>query len=73
MATTGASGGEGRGMLAGVVVVELATVLAWPVCCVLLRDMGARVIKVESLGGDTFRSIGVNLTMKKDRLRRGMK
>ncbi len=42
--------------LAGVTVVEFATIIATPFGASLLADMGARVIKVEPVGGDPFRS-----------------
>lgn len=44
------------GPLAGVKVIELAHVMAGPVCGLMLADMGADVIKVEKLpGGDDTR------------------
>ncbi len=43
--------------LAGVRVVELATIIAAPMGASLLADMGAEVIKVEQIGGDPFRSM----------------
>ncbi|GJD49509.1 Acetyl-CoA:oxalate CoA-transferase [Methylobacterium crusticola] len=48
---------EGRsGPLAGMKVVELAHIMAGPVCGLMLGDMGAEVIKVEkSDGGDDTR------------------
>jgi crotonobetainyl-CoA:carnitine CoA-transferase CaiB-like acyl-CoA transferase len=49
-----------RGILDGLKVVELATVIAGPTTCALLADMGADVIKVEPPSGDSFRSMGVN-------------
>lgn len=42
--------------LRGITVVDLSRALAGPYCTALLSDMGARVIKVESVnGGDTAR------------------
>ena len=43
--------------LAGVTVVECATIIAAPLGASLLADLGARVIKVEPLTGDPFRSM----------------
>ena len=48
---TPARAGEGRGALAGIRVVELAHIMAGPVCGRMLADMGADVVKVESPGG----------------------
>ena len=44
--------------LEGVTVVDFATWYAAPFGTAVLADMGARVIKVESLEGDTFRPSG---------------
>jgi len=47
---------EGRGPLAGLKVIELAHIMAGPVCGLMLADMGADVIKVEKVpGGDDSR------------------
>lgn len=43
-----------EGPLQGITVVELSTFVAAPVTARLLSDMGAEVIKVERLEGDTW-------------------
>jgi crotonobetainyl-CoA:carnitine CoA-transferase CaiB-like acyl-CoA transferase len=45
-----------RGPLDGLIVADLSRVLAGPYCSMLLGDMGATVIKVESPGGDDTRT-----------------
>ena len=45
-----------EGPLQGITVVELSTFVAAPVTARLLSDMGAEVIKVERLEGDTWRA-----------------
>ncbi len=47
---------ERKGPLAGLKVVELAHIMAGPVCGLMLADMGADVVKVEKVpGGDDSR------------------
>ena len=53
--TTPASGPP----LRGVTVLEFATVIAAPLGAAILADLGARVIKVEPIGGDPFRAMGL--------------
>ncbi|MEM9620579.1 MAG: CoA transferase [Pseudomonadota bacterium] len=48
----------GTAPLAGVRVIELATIIAAPMGASLLADLGAEVIKVEQIGGDPYRSMG---------------
>lgn len=43
--------------LAGIKVVEIATIIAAPIGASFLADLGADVIKVEQVGGDPFRSM----------------
>ena len=45
-----------KGPLDGLIVVDLSRVLAGPYSTMLLADMGATVIKVESPGGDDTRA-----------------
>jgi crotonobetainyl-CoA:carnitine CoA-transferase CaiB-like acyl-CoA transferase len=49
----------GNGPLAGVKVIELAHIMAGPVCGLMLADMGADVIKIEKVpdGDDTRRMV----------------
>lgn len=43
--------------LAGIKVVEIATIIAAPIGASFLADMGAEVIKIEQIGGDPFRGM----------------
>ena len=47
--------------LAGVRVVEIATIIAAPMGASLLADLGADVIKVEAIGGDPYRGMGAGV------------
>lgn len=46
-----------QGPLAGVTVIEFCQALAGPYCCMMLSDLGARVIKIEKPGGDDSRGM----------------
>jgi len=51
------SGPDG-GALHGITVLDFSTIIASPLGCTHLADLGARVIKVEQLGGDPWRWMG---------------
>ena len=67
--------GEGRGEgenfpahpLSGFTILDLSTVIAGPVTGSLLAELGARVIRIETLAGDwmrnTFNGLATNRTM----------
>ena len=48
--------GAGRGPLSGLVVADFSRILAGPYATMLLADLGADVVKVESPGGDDTRT-----------------
>jgi crotonobetainyl-CoA:carnitine CoA-transferase CaiB-like acyl-CoA transferase len=52
---------SGRPPLEGVTILEFATIIAAPLAASLLSDLGARVIKVEPIGGDPGRRAGGNI------------
>lgn len=47
---------SGQGPLSGTIIADFGRVLAGPYCTMLLADMGATVIKVESPIGDETRA-----------------
>ncbi|MFN0096284.1 MAG: CaiB/BaiF CoA transferase family protein [Dehalococcoidia bacterium] len=47
------------GPLEGVTIIEFATIIAAPLAVSILGDLGARVIKVEPIGGDPYRGLGL--------------
>ncbi|GHI92653.1 CaiB/BaiF CoA transferase family protein [Streptomyces olivaceus] len=55
-ATTRSDGPAPRGPLDGLLVADFSRILAGPYATMLLADMGAEVIKVESPGGDDTRT-----------------
>ena len=50
--------GDKRGPMAGLRVIDAATLFAGPMVATLLGDFGADVIKVEHPGGDSLRNLG---------------
>jgi crotonobetainyl-CoA:carnitine CoA-transferase CaiB-like acyl-CoA transferase len=64
--------GKGRGMLAGLKVLDLTALLPGPFATVLLADLGADVVKVEPPGGDFARRMPVEMFRVANRNKRSI-
>jgi len=52
-----AQSAAGKGPLSGVTILEFASIIATPMGVSMLGDLGARIIKVEPIGGDPGRRV----------------
>ncbi len=50
--------GDARGPLAGLRVIDFSTVVSGPLCGQIFGDLGAEIVKVEAVRGDTTRMMG---------------
>ena len=50
-----------NGPLKGIKIIDASSILMVPYCTRLLADMGAEVIKIETLDGDNTRYLGPNI------------
>jgi crotonobetainyl-CoA:carnitine CoA-transferase CaiB-like acyl-CoA transferase len=57
LATPKGNSGDTKPPLDGITILEFATIIATPLACSMLGDLGARVIKVEPIGGDPGRGL----------------
>ena len=62
---------NGRRPLDDVLVVDLTRALSGPICASILADYGARVIKVEGVGGDNTRGGNTNKALEHDNINGG--
>ena len=51
-----------QGVLSGYKIIDLTSVVLGPFCTQMMGDLGAEVIKVETLAGDTMRHAGPHVT-----------
>jgi hypothetical protein len=54
---------DNAGPLEGVTVVDMTSVMAGPLTGAKLADMGATVVKIENITGDSYRGAGTKATL----------